>query len=331
MLGKALADAFKLVLGHFSSSPQSWMQDIAAYHARRPGYLSRACLTLVNASLRARRFYLARIALRWRTLRSKRTFGSHKRDRVAHEARRRRISLLCPTRGRARQAREFAASVRRSAADPSRVEMLFYVDSDDPQLALYQSLLAHERIGERQLAVCKVIVGPRMSISKSWNILAEASTGDVVGMANDDQVYVDYAWDRALDRCASRFSDEIFCLYFDGGQYSDREADFPLVSRRWYETLHYFTPGIFAFWFNEHWIIDIARRIGRLYAIPGIFVAHLHFSDFLAPFDTTYQQHRLTREIASADHNLYLASSKLRERGAQALRAVMLFEAPGQG
>ncbi len=324
MWAKALSDAFRLAARQVSGRrPQTWMQEIAAYHARRPEVASRVCLYLINATLRCRRAYRTRIELRWRALQSRRAFRSATLSPVHVGARCRRVSLLCPTRARARQACEFVRSVRRTAADTTRVEVLFYVDSDDPQLGLYETLLAREAGRTPRLAACKVVVGPPMSISKSWNVLAAQSTGDVVGMANDDQIYVDYAWDHALDRAATLFADDIFCMYFDGGQYVGRTADFPLVSRRWYETLNYFTPGIFAFWFNEHWILDIAQRIGRLHAIPGILVEHLHFTAFLAPFDATYQQHRLTWETGSADLNLYNASAKLRERGAQALRAVM--------
>jgi aspartyl/asparaginyl beta-hydroxylase (cupin superfamily) len=153
---------------------------------------------------------------------------------------------------------------------------------------------------------------------------AAAATGDYLLMANDDQLYVDYAWDLALDRVVTGLvrdrSDGVLCLYFDGGQYPEGGQDFPIVSRSWYEALGYFGPTIFQQWSAEKWIFDIAGRIDRLFPVPGVFVEHLHYQDFKAPFDATYQRHRLSRDLSFADQALFLRTTRQREREAAKLR-----------
>ncbi len=42
-------------------------------------------------------------------------------------------AVLCPTRSRAERAFNMAASVFATAADFDRIEILFYVDDDDPE------------------------------------------------------------------------------------------------------------------------------------------------------------------------------------------------------
>ena len=43
-----------------------------------------------------------------------------------------KMSLLCPSRGRPNDLERFILSVTDTAADPGRVEILVYVDDDDP-------------------------------------------------------------------------------------------------------------------------------------------------------------------------------------------------------
>ena len=102
-------------------------------------------------------------------------------------------------------------------------------------------------------------------------------------MANDEQLYVDYVLDITLDRriveLTRRHPDGILCLYFESGQYEGGGEDFPIVSSRWYQTIGYFAPTIFQQWSNEKWIFDVARRIDRLYTVPGVYVDHAHYQD----------------------------------------------------
>ncbi|MEK8169696.1 aspartyl/asparaginyl beta-hydroxylase domain-containing protein [Streptomyces sp. M19] len=105
------------------------------------------------------------------------------------------------------------------------------------------------------------------------------------------------------------------------GAVPGRGCDFPIVSRSWYDTLGYFVPTIFQQWEVEKWVFDLARRLGRLYPVPGVLVEHRHYQDYKAPFDDTYQRHRMTREKSLADHALFVRTEHQRVAEADKLAA----------
>jgi aspartyl/asparaginyl beta-hydroxylase (cupin superfamily) len=203
------------------------------------------------------------------------------------------------------------------------------VDDDDPDLPGYQKFFARERARAARTAGirCELVVGPPIGVSAAWNELAARAGGDFLLMANDDQLYVEHGWDVAFDERArsllAEHPDGVFCLYFDGGQYPEGSCDFPILSRRWYATLGYFTPTLFEQWENEQWVFDVARRAGRLFAVPGVFVEHRHYQDYKAPFDETYKRHRLSRVKSLADHAVFVRSAGQREADAERLRGVL--------
>jgi hypothetical protein len=62
------------------------------------------------------------------------------------------ISLLCPTRGRPDKALRLVLSVLQTAHHPERVEVLFYVDTDDSTKLDYVSQLEAHKAELSQLA-----------------------------------------------------------------------------------------------------------------------------------------------------------------------------------
>ena len=98
---------------------------------------------------------------------------------------------------------------------------------------------------------------------QSWNDLYAKSVGDILIMGNDDLVYRTSLWDLRIEKESERFEDEIYCMWMDDMINDDRHCAFPIVSRKWCETLGYFTPGVFEFGYNDTWVYDIAKRIGR--------------------------------------------------------------------
>jgi glycosyl transferase/beta-hydroxylase protein BlmF len=302
----------KLLAGHSALYRRAELRQVAVdMHTARDLY-ARGVMAVLNATLLVRRLARVHGVLAFRRL------VSRGRDRLARlagraqpaaPAKRRTLSLLCPTRGRPHNVRTFVHSVRATAAVPGRIELLFYVDDDDPALAAYARCFERLKRGWPALARCELVVGPPMSVSKSWNVLAERSSGDLLMMANDDQIYVDYAWDLTLDRACEAFPDEIVCMYFDNKRYDNEieglpRGDFPIVTRKWYDVLGQFTPGIFEFSCNELWILDLARRIGRTHVIPGVLVDHLHYDAYKSPLDETYLRHELSGSRAH-DRELY--------------------------
>lgn len=316
-----LRDLARLLGGHRSAGRDPALQDVATRVLQDPD-AARWIVPAVNLSLRARQQLALRLRLQPRALASRAAFAL-RGDRAA--APRLTLSLLCPTRVRPREASRLARSVSRTAVDPARVELLFYVDDDDPAVDAYRRLGAATRGGLGRLRRCAVHVEPPIGVPRAWNELAARAEGDLLLMANDDQVYVDHGWDVALDRAVAgaAATDGILCAYFEAGQYPDGAADFPIVSRRWYELLGYFAPTQFRQWEVENWMFGIARRIDRLVTVPGVFVEHRHYQDYKAPFDDTYLRHRVTREKSFEDHTLFVRTAPEREREATRLRAAI--------
>ncbi|ORT56077.1 glycosyltransferase family 2 protein [Streptomyces sp. CB03238] len=311
----------RLLLGHLPGRRDRNLQDLATAVLREQGARS-PVLATVNATLAVRRDLAY-----WLRLEPRRHWSRLTYRPVPHAGPDRVLSLLCPSRGRVDNLGFFLRSLHRTAVKPGRVEVMVYVDDDDPALPAYRRLFARAARIWPRLGECRLVVGPPEGVPQAWNALAAQACGDLLMMANDDQVYVDHGWDTTLDNRVTQLSalhgDDVLCLYFDDGQYTDGGRDFPIVSRTWHDVLGYFTPTLFQQWEVERWVFDIALRLDRCHPVPGVFVEHRHYQDYKAPFDETYQRHRMTREKSLADHALFLSTEPQRAAEAERLRRVM--------
>ena len=219
-------------------------------------------------------------------------------------------SILTPTRNRPANCERFIKSVYNSARTKKNVEMLFYVDNDDPAIDAYKSLDWHAQKEYEGFKNIKFIYGEPKSVSISWNDLATACIGDVLIMGNDDLVYQTDGWDEKLDQELDIYrKDKIYVAWMDDGLNQDRHCAFPIVSRDWYECLGRFTPGTFHFGYNDTWIYDVGKMLDRLHYIPFIKAEHLHFSTGKSEMDDTYARNR-TQEKG----NLYAMDKVLFEK-----------------
>jgi aspartyl/asparaginyl beta-hydroxylase (cupin superfamily) len=323
----------RLLLGHLSQFRDARLQDLATGTLREPAG-SRWVIPAVNLTLRARQALTRAAYLEPRRELSRARFAIRRRGQ-APPVPGGQLSLLCPTRERPGGLAALLRSLDRTAYAGQRIEVLCYADADDPLLPGYRRLFDRAGRDFPRLGRCALIVGEPVGVPAAWNELAAAAAGDYLLMANDDQLYVDYAWDLALDDAAARLRescpDQVLCLYFDGGQYGRDVPDFPIISRAWYEALGYFAPVIFQQWSTDKWIFDIARQAGRLYPVPGVFVEHRHYQEYKAPFDATYQRHRMTREKSLADQTLFLRTKQERAQEAATLqRVISRHAAPAQ-
>jgi glycosyl transferase/beta-hydroxylase protein BlmF len=164
-------------------------------------------------------------------------------------------------------------SVLDTVNHPERIELCFYIDEDDPQRESYCRMFPDY---EKKIE-CRVYIDEPMSVSKSWNLIAEDCTGDILKMGNDDILYRTKGWDDRLDQEAAKFPDDIYVMWFHDG--NSNACTFPIVSRKWYEALGYFTPGIFQFIANDTWIQRIGKTVGRLHYVPNVLNEHVRYDD----------------------------------------------------
>ena len=236
------------------------------------------------------------------------------------------IAILTPTRQRPGKLDRLIASVYETASDKNSIRMYNYIDDDDPRQSRYK-----KNEESKSQNVINVYDKPQ-SVSKSWNVLAEKAMyeskewgADVLIMGNDDQVYRTNDWDIILQKELERFDDDIYCCWFEDLINGKNHCAFPIVSKRWYETLGYFTPGIFHFGYNDTWVYDIAKRIDRCHFIPNVTVEHLHFSTGKVSMDPTYHRNRTEERgnLYHLDNAIFDETSEERARDAEKLKKCM--------
>jgi len=203
-----------------------------------------------------------------------------------------RISILTPTRNRPNNCERFIKSIYNTAWARGSVELLFYVDNDDPAIEAYKSLEKHCKTEYIGFYDVRFIIGEPKSVSISWNDLAAKCSGDVLIMGNDDLVYSTPGWEDILEKELQQFDkDKVYVAYMEDGINGEAHCAFPIVSREWYECLGRFTPGCFHFGYNDTFIFEVGKMLDRTHFIPHIKAEHLHFSKG-APMDDTYARNR---------------------------------------
>ena len=233
-----------------------------------------------------------------------------------------KISLLCPTRWRPNDALRMVESVINTVNHPERIEILFYIDSDDNKVDEYkEKLSSYMPWMSRTQIFIDITVGEPMSVSKSWNIIAGKATGNLFKMCNDDLVYETKGWDDRLDLEFAKYPDEIVCMWFNDNIQKGRMCTFPIISRKWYETVGYFSPGRFLFLYNDTWVHDIAKKIGREHYIGDVMNRHLHHSQTKIKDETTIRS-RLNGAIEK-DGITFTALEDIRIEDANKLKGVM--------
>jgi hypothetical protein len=326
-------DLARLLRGHDRDRRTIELQDLATKGLRDPATQPGWVLRAFNLTLQARGAAQQLVGHSARNWVSRARFQLRRGPAAPLHT----LSILCPTRERVGRLDNFVRSVYTTSEHPERIELLCYGDADDPALPDYEAFFEAARRRFPRLLRCAMHVGEPIPVPRTWNVIAALCEGDFLLMGNDDQIYVDYGWDVRLDQTAAAAAaahpDAVYCLYFDAGQYPEGAADFPIVSRAWYEELGYFTPAMFEYWETETWTFDIARRLDRLFAVDAL-VDHMHYQDYKAPFDATYQRHRLTREKSYRDHARYIGSGAARKQEARRLQAAITrrgVDVPGKG
>lgn len=224
------------------------------------------------------------------------------------------FSLLCPSRGRPEMCHRFVSSAYQNAKWPGRLEVLIYLDSDDPSLKDYVSALSS--------TPARIIVGKSEGVGKAWNCLARASSGEYLMMANDDLVYESKEWDWGLLKQLLRFPDQFVLGYADDGINEGRHCAFPIVSRRWYEELGEFVVEKYLFFRHDTDLWEVGKQIGdpsRVVYIGDVKILHYHHSTKLSPADETTRRNR-NNDQNKRDEATYLCADSVRERRAKGSR-----------
>ena len=192
---------------------------------------------------------------------------------------RRTISILCPARGRPDFLPANIMSIMETTAEPDRLEVMFYIDRDDPELANYEKLFAEIRSNVFPGLNLIGLVGDRIGTPKAINAMAGQSTGRFLMISNDDLLFKTKGWDREVERAATLAPDGIFNIFMDDGYLGPKLSCFPIVGRPWYEALGYLAPVLFDHCNVDLWIHRVGDALSRNYFLADVHLEHRHFED----------------------------------------------------
>lgn len=185
-----------------------------------------------------------------------------------------KISLVFPTRKRPESIERVYRSAMSTSALPHTLEFCIYIDSDDK--------ISKTKITQLQSKQIKYIAGQRVRFTQMWNTAYEQlATGDIVMLCSDDFVFRTPQWDMLVrdaffNHTQKNPGDEYLLVYGDDGIMHGKLATHFFLSRKWIETVGYFTPPYFASDYCDTWVDEIATNIGRRLYIPSMLIEHMH-------------------------------------------------------
>jgi|HubBroStandDraft_2_1064218.scaffolds.fasta_scaffold00006_10 hypothetical protein len=225
------------------------------------------------------------------------------------------ISLLLPSRKRPTILRRMVKSVRDTATNPDRIEIVVRFDDDDEASA-----------EEARMDGLVVLVGPRIrKMTQYWNLCFDECSGSICQQANDDYIITSNGWDVALEQAFAEVPDKIMCAHFsDVYGHGSNFGPHAFTSRRWIETLGYFIAPYFSSDFGDAWLLEIANILGRRRFLP-FNIEHWHFSQGLAEIDENTAE-RLQRHREDDPETLYYSPAMQAERQHDAQKLAKLMD-----
>lgn len=203
------------------------------------------------------------------------------------------ISILCPTRNRLDAMRRLVQSARETAANPTEIEFIFYVDDDDEASATLADELG-----------ATTVRGPRIVLSEMWNRCWDEAKYDVAMHCGDDIIFRSQNWDLHVLYAFERYPDKIALVHGRDGYQDAALATHGFLHRRWVEALGYFVPPHFSSDYNDLWNTEIADAVGRRVYLPEIYTEHMHPVIGKGTWDQTHQE-RLARHTRDNVDQLY--------------------------
>lgn len=219
------------------------------------------------------------------------------------------ISLLLPSRKRPDNLKRFYRSVCDTADTPKDIEIVVYIDNDDNS---YDDIELEDLVKVR---------GPRIVLSEMWNKCYQKSKGEILGHMGDDIIFRTKGWDSLVKKTFKEYPDNIVFVYGDDGGPLADFGTHGFIHRKWAETVGYFVPPYFSSDYNDTWLNDVAKMIGRHKRID-VLTEHMHPAFNKAEADITHQE-RLERHRRDGVDTMYGEMLKEREDDAKKLKAVL--------
>jgi len=238
------------------------------------------------------------------------------------------ISFLCPTRGRPENVSTLMRSALETASNPRDLEFVFYVDKDDKHT--YQRLVSNPLFivtvpdGKEHEVQTRWVGGERIVLSQMWNECYKVATGPFYYHMGDDNVFQTDGWDTQLLEAFEKYPDRILFAHGKDGSPHDATGfgTHGVIHKNWVETVGYFVPPYFSSDYNDTWLNEVSRAIGRHVCLDYM-VEHMHPNFGKAEFDQNHQE-RLARQQADNVDGEYWSRATEREADAQKLREFII-------
>jgi hypothetical protein len=231
-----------------------------------------------------------------------------------------RLSVISPTRGRPQKLIRMATSLLQNADDPGALEILVYVDRDDPTLQEYVDQV--RQLGLEQ--VVKLQAGPSIRAVGSTNVLAGLAKGEVILAFCDDALMLSKSWDTELLKAAKTHPDGYAVLYPKSE--TGKDWDHWAVTRKWQDLFGYFCfPGFFHY-VSDQWTYHIAAHVERAVSVPTVRTQHLHPNQGLGEIDAVYHH---SNEVMNYDFAMFERMKRL--QGAEAAMVIRAIEEANGG
>lgn len=189
------------------------------------------------------------------------------------------ISILCPSRGRPEMARRMAESAVATASDARGLEVLFWLNEDDPKLSEY-----------KHGPYTVLIMGKDGPTSYAWNELAKRAAGDILMLMGDDAVFETPGWDERLrEEAAPDLDGWVKCKVFsfdDGRSELGTGHPHPAITREVYNRLGYLACPMFRHFYVDTWLVELAKEAEIFHYIADMRVLHDKPWDRGAPDET---------------------------------------------
>jgi hypothetical protein len=164
------------------------------------------------------------------------------------------LSLVLPTRGRPDVARRALSELASKAAAPECIEVLLYVDEDDPQ--------SHD-IDHPDLKVRRIVGPPGVGMGTITNECLLASRGRFAMLVNDDIRVRTKAWDQRIIEAAASVADGVVLVYPNDGHQRGRLSTFPVVPRAVLEELGSLASNRINHFHIESHVFGIFEELAR--------------------------------------------------------------------
>lgn len=220
------------------------------------------------------------------------------------------ILVLCPTRGRPREAVEMWRSLVDTAELPT-TQLVLVIDHDDPTMAEYKAAIAaatHRYGWDTDLPF---IVG--LAPEHTGNLVratnsAAAKFWDrdiIIGHVGDDHRFRTPGWDRKVTHALA----EPGIAYGDDGYWGDKVATSVFMSAVIPRTLGWYALPACQHNGWDNATVDLGHHAGVLHYLPDVLIEHPHPDLRRNSDDPGY---RRARELQEADRRAYL---RWRSRG----------------